>query len=234
MTDRIDGIIDRVSDAEEYEKASWLLGVGVLTNFALSIVDDSMRDNLEFQGKAGVPATVKRYTIGYCCDWCQSLVGTYNYPDVPKEVWQRHRDCNCIIEYTPGKTGKTQYLKSGRQNWYEIGPEELEQRKNFAGINTASLDGVPVVNQLVTMPIANPPAFGAVGVVVGGGVLYDSISEALKDSDIITIDLEETGTTYDDLEAVLYKLLAETPKEVTVLIYNGGEFMVQKVYRPAE
>ncbi len=136
MTDRIDGIIDRVSDAEEYEKASWLLGNGVLTNFAVSVIDDTIKANVDFQGKAGVPAKVKRYTVGYCCKWCNDLVGTYTYPDVPDELWHRHQNCNCLIDYTPAGGGRLDRLKgrSKGKAWELIDSEELENRKAFTGV----------------------------------------------------------------------------------------------------
>lgn len=152
--DRKQGIIDRLSDSENYTDIAWILGAPVIENLALSVVDDKQRQNMEFQAKAGLPAQVKRYTIGYCCEWCQSLTGTYQYPDVPDEVWQRHRDCNCAIEYTPKTGGKTDYLLSGSQNWYKVSKDELNRRKRYAGITTTAKNPKTILEELAKLEAA--------------------------------------------------------------------------------
>lgn len=40
---------------------------------------------------------VVREEVGDCCDWCADLAGTYDYEDAPKEVWQRHAHCRCMV-----------------------------------------------------------------------------------------------------------------------------------------
>ncbi len=45
----------------------------------------------------------------HCCEWCSALAGSYRYPDVPKDVYRRHENCNCTVEYDPG-SGKTQNI----------------------------------------------------------------------------------------------------------------------------
>ncbi|WP_246060403.1 hypothetical protein [Peptoniphilus catoniae] len=42
-----------------------------------------------------------RKEVGNCCDWCKEVVGVYEYPDVPKDVFRRHRYCRCTIDYAP-------------------------------------------------------------------------------------------------------------------------------------
>ena len=46
---------------------------------------------------------VIRKESGNCCKWCKSLVGSYSYPDVPKDVYRRHQNCRCTVEYIPKK-----------------------------------------------------------------------------------------------------------------------------------
>ena len=152
MTERIDGIIDRVSNEEHFSDIEWILKAPV-ENIAWSVVDDTMRANAEFQYKAGLPAkvvrtteasgirTVKRgnKTISYKvpCRWCQQLAGTYTYPNVPRDVWKRHDGCECIIDYTPAGGGPAERLSGQRdlnkRRWY-TDDAEIAERKKYLGI----------------------------------------------------------------------------------------------------
>lgn len=135
MSTRIEGFINKVSDAPKVKDINWMFNAPAV-NFSQSVVDAKMRDNLTFQGEAGLPARVHRYSIGGCCPWCDSLEGTYEYPDVPQEIWQRHDNCNCFIEYTPRGGGRKDILGGNKKAWELVGQEELEARRNFEGINT--------------------------------------------------------------------------------------------------
>lgn len=98
--DKLVGIIDRLSDEELYENIAWILGEPTV-NFMDSVVDDFIRDQVEFHGKAGLRPKLKRMVLRPCCSWCEEKAGVYDYP-VPREIYQRHRHCDCIVEYHPG------------------------------------------------------------------------------------------------------------------------------------
>lgn len=104
--DRIDGIITRVSKELVFDDVKWILNEPV-KNFTQAIVDDGVKANSEFQYKAGLRPKIVRKEVGNCCDWCKEVVGTYTYPDVPEDVYRRHRYCRCTVEYYPGD-GKRQ------------------------------------------------------------------------------------------------------------------------------
>lgn len=99
--DRINGFIERFSKEDKFDDVKWLLGDPIV-NFTQSIVDDSIKKNAEFHAKAGLQPKIVRKTAGRCCKWCQSLAGSYNYPDVPKDVYRRHQNCRCTVDYKPG------------------------------------------------------------------------------------------------------------------------------------
>lgn len=99
--DRINGFIERFSREDNFDDVKWLLGDPIV-NFTQSIVDDSIKKNAEFHAKAGLQPKIVRKTAGHCCKWCQSLAGSYNYPDVPKDVYRRHQNCRCTVDYKPG------------------------------------------------------------------------------------------------------------------------------------
>ncbi len=99
--DRINGFIERFSREDKFDDVKWLLGEPIV-NFTQSIVDDSIKKNADFHAKAGLQPKIIRKTAGSCCKWCQSLAGSYNYPDVPKDVYRRHQNCRCTVDYKPG------------------------------------------------------------------------------------------------------------------------------------
>lgn len=126
--DRIRGIVDKVSNSEKYDDAAWVLNEPV-KNFTQSVVDDTIKVNADFHGKAGLQPRIVRKVAGNCCDWCKNLAGSYLYPDVPQEVYQRHQYCRCTVEYDPGD-GRRQNVHS---KMWKTGEEraKIEVRKNL-------------------------------------------------------------------------------------------------------
>ena len=96
-SDRIDGIVNRIS-SEAFENVKWLLDEPV-KNFSQSVIDDSIKANSEFQGKAGLTPRIVRKLSGKCCEWCARLAGKYTYPDVPPDVYRRHQRCRCTERF---------------------------------------------------------------------------------------------------------------------------------------
>lgn len=129
--DRVDGILNRVSSADKFDDVKWILDEPVKT-FSRSVVDDTLKKNVEFQGKAGLTPKVIRRAESKCCKWCRGLAGVYDYPEVPKDVYRRHENCRCIVEYNPGD-GKRQNVHT--KKWTT--PEEydkIEARKAMKGL----------------------------------------------------------------------------------------------------
>lgn len=103
--DRIVGIINRLTGDVDFESIKWILGAPVV-NFTQSIVDDSVITNADFHKKAGLSPKIVRTSDGKCCEWCDKLVGTYDYPVDNKAVYQRHDNCNCITDYYDSEGNK--------------------------------------------------------------------------------------------------------------------------------
>jgi len=127
--DRINGIIERVSNEDDFDEIKWILDEPII-NFSQAIVDDTARVNLDFHAKSGLSPKITRIVVGNCCDWCQELAGTYDYPDdYPDDIFRRHRFCRCSVEYSPGD-GRRQ--DSWSKKW--IDPEKdakIEARKKM-------------------------------------------------------------------------------------------------------
>ena len=126
-TDAVDDLLNKVSTAEQFADVAWALDEPVRT-FSRMVVDDTLKRNVDFQGKAGLRPRVIRTAESHCCKWCSALAGTYDYPRVPKDVYRRHERCRCRVEYDPG-SGRRQNVWN--KTWTED-PEVLQARKQFA------------------------------------------------------------------------------------------------------
>lgn len=107
--DKVRGIVDIVSGKEKYDEIAYMLGEPVV-NFSQSVVNDAVRENADFQYKAGLSPKIIRTSTGKCCEWCDKLAGIYDYEavsDTGNNVFRRHKYCRCLVEYVPGD-GKRQ------------------------------------------------------------------------------------------------------------------------------
>lgn len=140
--DKAQGIIDRVS-SQPYDEIKWILNEPVKT-FSKNVVDDTIRKNVEFQGKSGLTPKIVRKISGTACEWCKAVAGTYSYPDVPKDVYRRHENCNCVVEYVEGgkhqnvHTKMTYQSKAEREQTIQtqIAKMESDKRKNIEKRNS--------------------------------------------------------------------------------------------------
>lgn len=130
---RVQGLVDKVSSYDDYAEAAWVLDEPVV-NFSQSVIDDFVRENIDFQYNAGFQPKIKRTLAANCCEWCQGIAGEFNYPDdVPDDIYRRHRFCRCTVTYEPSK-GKYQGVWSKR-NYTDAHSAEIEERKQLAKID---------------------------------------------------------------------------------------------------
>ena len=117
----LEGLLNKLAEAPQIQEVAWVLEEPVKT-FVRKAVDDTLKANVEFQGKAGLRPRVVRTAESRCCKWCAALAGSYDYPHVPKDVYRRHQRCRCRVEYDPGE--------GRRQNvWNKTWTEEPEVRQ---------------------------------------------------------------------------------------------------------
>ena len=58
--DRVEGILNKITAAERYDDVAWVLNEPVKT-FSRAVVDETLRRNVDFQGKAGLrPRVIRR------------------------------------------------------------------------------------------------------------------------------------------------------------------------------
>lgn len=149
---RIDGIIERLSSADNFDDIKWILGEPMV-NFSQSVVDDTVRTNAEFQAKAGFGPKIIRKPDSKPCDWCKNLVGEYDYYDVSdqgNDVFRRHDSCKCTVIFEPrkgkstkvhvGNEGKRKYIKD-EYGGYELAKEErIKRAKEMEKTEKARMD----------------------------------------------------------------------------------------------
>lgn len=128
--ERIDNLVEKISEYDNFEDAKWLLDEPVV-NFTQSIVDDVVKENVEFQYQSGLKPKIIRREAGSCCEWCSKLAGTYDYPEgVPKDVWRRHRYCRCTLEHITKKG-----IKRVNNDWNEEKNRKKKQRELYKKVD---------------------------------------------------------------------------------------------------
>ncbi len=117
--DQIDGIITGICNAESFGSHAEQF-MDQVENFLEGHVDDFVRENADFQYEAGLDPKVIRTAAGKCCKWCSNLTGTYKYEDVKdrgNDVWRRHLNCHCNIDFVPGRLSGKRKRKPDKNQW---------------------------------------------------------------------------------------------------------------------
>lgn len=133
--DRVDGFINRISSEDDFDSIKWILDDPIV-NFCQNVVDDTIRANVEFHAKAGLGPKITRTVSGHKpCKWCKALAGTYDYDDfgLPDDIFHRHENCHCIVEYLPGD-GKRQDVWS--KAWRDPQKDAKIKARKSIGIKT--------------------------------------------------------------------------------------------------
>lgn len=127
---RIDGFVNRISYEESFDDVSWILKDPII-NFSQNVVDNHIKVNADFHFKSGLKPKIVRTTDGHCCAWCSKLAGVYTYPNVDRNVYRRHDNCTCTVDYQPGNGKKQNVWNKKWDNSYES-----------SIINTKKLDNI--------------------------------------------------------------------------------------------
>ncbi|MCD8207810.1 MAG: hypothetical protein LUD72_07725 [Bacteroidales bacterium] len=125
-----EAIMGELCEAEHYDDVAYVLKDSAEA-YSLSVVDEALKNNVDFQGQNGYKAKVIRRAGAGCCSWCADLEGEYEYPDVPDGVYARHDYCKCAVDYDPGDhSGQVQDVWS-KENLSAKDAEKLEDRKTY-------------------------------------------------------------------------------------------------------
>lgn len=137
--DRIDKLVDKITKYDSFEDGKWLLNEPII-NFSQAVVDETIKKNANLHYKSGLNPKIIRKEHGNCCDWCKEIVGTYSYPDVPEDIYRRHRHCRCTVDYYPGD-GKRQDIWS--KKWKDIEKDDkIKERIELSEITYPISGGI--------------------------------------------------------------------------------------------
>lgn len=90
---------DSMPFGKTFADAKYHLEEPTLSLYERNVVDDSVRVNAQFQQRAGLKPKIRRTVAAGCCSWCDGMGGEWLYSDTPKDVYRRHRYCECLVEY---------------------------------------------------------------------------------------------------------------------------------------
>lgn len=127
----VQSLINKAANADQYDDVAAYVSQ-TIESMSKKVVDHSIKANADFQYKAGMRPKIIRSGGSGCCEWCSGLSGKYDYPDVPDDVYARHNNCSCTVEYVPGD-GKRQNVWN--KNW--VPEEEARKREE---LKTLGLD----------------------------------------------------------------------------------------------
>ena len=120
-SERIENLAKVTAQKDLTDKTALSEFTASVENINGSIFTDYVKTNADFRSKAGLKVYVIRSDHSKCCAWCSKLAGKYVYPDVPKDVWRRHKRCTCEITYVNEKAGTYDQISySDVQNGKEI------------------------------------------------------------------------------------------------------------------
>lgn len=136
-TNSYHSLANHMSSAENYDDVAKSTAQSA-ERMAKETVDNSVKKNVEFQGKSGLKPKIVRKGGSKCCSWCSDISGTYDYPKVPNEVYARHNNCTCTVEYDPG-SGKRQDVHT--KQWRELSDDEIKFKEELKKINVSDVVG---------------------------------------------------------------------------------------------
>lgn len=200
--DRIDGLVNRLASEESFDDVKWLL-VDPIVIFSQSIVDDSIRKNVEFHHKVGLSPKIVRRVVGHPCKWCKSLEGSYNYPEVPKDIYRRHGNCRCTVDYHPGN-GKKQNVHT--KEWTDE-KQKLVRKRSRIGIESVDEREQKRYNRVMKSSGAVYGAWNSkndpdeIHRRAHAEQYYESVRRRNTDREIVRI-AKNTGFSQDDIRAV--------------------------------
>lgn len=145
--ERDDNLVTYVTSQEDF--ASGAKRFPQLTeNNSMQIVDDAVRENADLHYNAGLSPKIERRMSGRACAFCRERAGVFDYSvNMDKEVFRRHTNCQCTVEYNPG-SGSRRRQNVHTKKWRDetegeqlhaltesadgkTSAEEIEQRKQI-------------------------------------------------------------------------------------------------------
>lgn len=130
--DRIDGLVNLACSKESYAEVEPRV-LESFVNFSQSVHADTIGENAKQSSKMGFKPEIKRNADSKCCEWCSSKAGTYNYrSDMDRDVFRRHENCRCTVEYDPDGSGILQDVhtrEKGTKEELDLNRQKMLEQK---------------------------------------------------------------------------------------------------------
>lgn len=119
--DRVKQIVDSLTEDTDFDKIKNRMGEPV-ANCSHSFADDFIKANAAYRASAGMKTYIKRTLVGGACPYCVRLAGTYEYDDLPDDIYKRHDSCRCTVTFITKKYRQDVHTKIKTI----INPQELQ------------------------------------------------------------------------------------------------------------
>ena len=128
--ERVRGLIDKMASESEVEKALQWLGEPIV-NCTSSFFDGFVEENADFRHRSGMHETIERVATPGSCKWCQAVAGLHEYsPDMNRDVFRRHENCQCLVTFQSGRKRQNVWSK---ELWEEEGGLNPRNERNNTG-----------------------------------------------------------------------------------------------------
>ena len=81
-----------------------------------AMYDDYVETNVNIRARSGIKTFIIRRQVANCCKWCADKAGIYDYSKAPREVYQRHDNCKCMVTF---RNEKGKYIDAWSKEEYD-------------------------------------------------------------------------------------------------------------------
>lgn len=157
--ERAENLARYAAGQESFESAADTFSQLVETNSRM-VVDDAVRDQAKAHYGMGLSPKIIRKAAPGCCPWCTAHAGTVAYgPGMDKEIFRRHKNCPCLIEYDPGNGAKDRQRVENYR--FSQGREPLLKRDDSA-IMDAKMEMRKAIIRQVQEKRSSAPLYDAI------------------------------------------------------------------------
>lgn len=117
----VENLVEAACQAEHYTDVASKVEQA-LKSYTRVVVSETLRENVALHHSLGLgPRIVRKLGAGSGrkrsnsrCDFCRERVGTweYNKDTIDKEIFRRHANCKCTLEYFPQKGSKAEKVRA--------------------------------------------------------------------------------------------------------------------------
>lgn len=99
--DKVEGLMKYIKSVPVIEQA-----IEPIKTMNRQVVDSTAKYNARYHSDIGIRGYIVRVAAPKCCEFCTDLAGVYDIDDTPPDVYRRHDNCACTVEYKPSSGGR--------------------------------------------------------------------------------------------------------------------------------